>query len=112
MSSDSPGSRRGLNTMKTHWRLAISVAPLAMLLAGCGTALPLKWYVRRGPAYNETMPTVDRIGLVVDAAISYDRVGTNDNFNIEDSLAAIKNMSNEARSDLKAKGYEVAFLDS
>jgi len=39
-------------------------------------------------------------------------VGTNDNFNIEDSLAAIKNMINETQSDLKAKGYEVAFLES
>jgi len=99
--------------MKTNWRLAIGIAPLAMLLlAGCGTALPVKWYVRRGPAYNDTMPTVDRIGLVVDAAVSYDRVGTNNNFNIEDSLAAIKNLINETQSDLKAKGYEVAFLES
>ena len=91
--------------------MAIGIAPLAMLLlTGCGTALPDKWYVRRGPAYNNTMPTVDRIGLVVDAAVNYDRVGTNDSFKIEDSLAAIKNMSNETQSDLKTKGYEVAFL--
>ena len=98
--------------MKNKILSLITGGALAALLTGCGTMPPpTKWYVRRGPTYNQTMPTVDRVGVVVDAAIAYDRVDTN-YFVIEDSLLAISNLIREATANLKAKGYEIAFVES
>ena len=97
--------------MKRELVLTAVTCALALLLTGCGTVPPTKWFVRRGPTYNATMPTVDRVGVFVDAAIAYDRVDTN-YFVIEDSLLAISNLVREAAADLKAKGYEVAFVEA
>jgi hypothetical protein len=57
------------------------------------------------------MPSVDRLGLLVDVAVAYDRVSTR-YFNVADSLAAITNLVHEGQADLTAKGYEVAFVES
>jgi hypothetical protein len=81
-----------------------------LLVTGCATGpvLPNKTYVRVGPDYNMTMPTVGRLGLLVDAAITYDEVGS-EFFDIEDSRSAIANLAQETRTDLTSKGYELAF---
>jgi hypothetical protein len=88
------------------------VLTLALAFTGCGTPPPpTKWFVRRGPTYQTTMPSVERIGVMVDAAIAYDQVDTNF-FVIEDSLVAISNIIREATGDLKRKGYALAFVES
>ncbi len=97
--------------MKKEIVLNAALCALALLVTACGTVPPNKWFVRRGPTYNVTMPTVDRVGVFVDTAITYDRVGTN-YIVIEDSLLAISNLVREAAADLKRKGYEVAFVEA
>src|SRR4051794_7306287 len=82
-----------------------------LFLAGCVTVQPTNSYVRRGPTYSSAMPAVDRIGVLVDAAIAYDRVSTN-YFDLEDSLAAITNLVREAEPALKAKGFQVVFIEA
>jgi hypothetical protein len=107
--SHSPGE--ALFSMKSNWTLALCAA-VTVIITGCGSPQPpAKWFVRRGPTYNHSMPSVDRVGVLVDAAIIYDRVGTN-YINLEDSRAAITNMIREATADLRSKKYEVAFVES
>jgi hypothetical protein len=103
----------GMN-MKNHKAKPILIGILSLsvfLTAGCSTALPNKTFVRRGTSYRQTMPAVDRAGLLVDGLVAYDRTGSR-YYDIEDSLTAISNLTREAESELKAKGYELAFVEA
>lgn len=103
---------RSINTMKPRLLLTGLIAAVLIIVTGCGTPPPpTKWFVRRGPTYHHTMPSVDRIGVMVDAAVAYDQVATNF-FVIDDSLAAMSNIIREATADLKRKGFEIAFVES
>jgi hypothetical protein len=83
---------------------------LPLLVAGC-TYQPAKDSVRYGANYKEQMPTVDRAGLFVDGL-----VGTEDfaskHFDIRDSATAITWSAREAQSALRAKGYDIAFVEA
>ncbi len=83
---------------------------LAVTVAGCASR-PTSAFVRRGPTYNAIKPAVDRVGLLVDATVAYDRVSTN-YFDIEDSMVAISNLVHEAQAALNAKGYEVVCVQA
>jgi hypothetical protein len=91
-------------------KLSLAVAVFATFLAGCETTYPNKAFVRRGPNYRASMPEVDRLGVFIDAAVLYDRVSTN-YYDIEDSQAAIANLSQETEADLRAKNYDIAQVD-
>ena len=62
------------------YRFAVLTAGLmSVLLSGCITAPPPpRGYVRVGSSYESAMPQVRRIGVITDAAVRYDRSGTND----------------------------------
>src|ERR1043166_7463738 len=81
-----------------------------LLLVGCaGGPAPRPPFVRTGPSYGSTIGMVDRVGLLSDTLILYDRSGTNKTFCVEDSVLACTNMLLDARQHLQKKGYQVAF---
>src|SRR5690349_18628325 len=95
------------------YRFAVLTAGLmSVLLSGCITAPPPpRGYVRVGSSYESAMPQVRRIGVITDAAVRYDRSGTNDYFCVEDSFAGLTNIITEAVAHLQGKGYEIAFAE-
>jgi hypothetical protein len=99
-------------TTKTKYlALNLALCAMAVLLAGCRTVQPVKTFVRCGPNYKDAMPAVDRVGVLVDAVVAYDRV-TSTYVTIEDSQLAITQLARETEADLKAKGYQVAFVEA
>jgi hypothetical protein len=82
----------------------------ALLLAGCaGGPAPRPPFVRTGPTYGTTIRAVDRVGLLSDMLILYDRSGADKPFSVEDSVFACTNMLMDARRHLEKKGYQTAF---
>jgi hypothetical protein len=96
--------------MKQRFLQIIAIPVLAIMAGGCA-AYPTKAFVRCGPAYTTEMPTVDRVGLLVDAAVAYDRVGST-YYDVQDSETAISSLAQETEADLKTKGYDVAFVET
>lgn len=93
-----------------RWSVVTGMGLAALVLSGCITAPPpTRSYVRPGPNHETLLPQVKRMGVITDAAVRYDRSGTNDYFCIEDSLAALTNIVSEAVNHLQSKGYEIAF---
>ena len=95
------------------YRFAVLAAGLmSILLSGCISAPPpTRGYVRVGSSYESAMPQVRRVGVITDAAVRYDRSGTNDYFCVEDSFAGLTNIIAEAVAHLQSKGYEIAFAE-
>lgn len=94
-------------SLGSAWTLLL----LMFLGAGCDSDRPIKYFVRTGPTYATTMPTVDEVGLLVDATVQYDRGYTN-YLDLDDSRAAISNIVHETRKNLELKGYRIAFVES
>lgn len=81
---------------------------LLLVLSSCATT-PTKQFVRTGSSYEKNMPQVKNIGLISDACIIRDAVGSEDYYSIEDSKIAGKFMLDSARNYLEGKGYQVEF---
>lgn len=99
-----------MKSIKPTLPCAISLS--IFLISGCATTnVPNKTFVRKGPDYADSMPRVDRVGLLVDGTVAYDGIGSR-YFDIEDSRGAIENLTRAAQADLTAKGYDVAFVEA
>jgi hypothetical protein len=79
---------------------------------GCASVDRSDVFVRRGADYATQIRMVERVGVMVDALVRYDRNGTNDFFVLEDSRLAITNLLEQAQLALSANGYEVAFAEA
>jgi nucleotide-binding universal stress UspA family protein len=99
-----------MKTMK--FQIVSHFAILSLLLAsGCATPPPTANYIRKGKSFSKTMPQVNRVAVLVDATVAYDRVGEKDYFVLEDSKVAAQNILEDAVSSLQAKGYKVVFSE-
>jgi hypothetical protein len=100
-------------TMKT-WKSRISpglfVALMSLLIAGCGYQPP-KEAVRYGVDYKAQKPAIDRIGLFVDGLVGIEDFASR-HFAVRDSAAAITWSARETEAALKAKGYDIAFVEA
>lgn len=100
---------KGTFMSTTKLLFSLSVCPI-LFLCGCATE-PVKWYIRTGPTYSGAIASVDRVGVISDAAVIYDRTTDKDWYSLEDSMVASSNMLFAARRFLEKKGYQVAFTE-
>lgn len=90
-----------------------ALVPLILLagLVGC-SALPDRQAVRYDATYDQAMPSVDRVGLLVDGLVAYDQLGTSKYVDLRDSVSAIDILKLQAETAIRDKGYQIASLDS
>lgn len=93
---------------RAHALSRLLILCCTLVFAGCASQ-PAKHFIRTGPSYGSSIGTVDRVGLLSDTLVLYDRSGTNNTFSLEDSILACTNMLLDARQHLQKKGYQVVF---
>jgi hypothetical protein len=106
---DKVGRNSFLNPVTNLWRASLAALAACVLLAGCASTLPVKTLVRQSPGYDAA--NIDRVGVFVDAAISYDAISAK-YVDIADSRMAIASLSEKTKSALAQKGYAADLIEA
>jgi hypothetical protein len=101
--------------MMSKGRLPTWVLSLAMLVAlgGCGvpTKPPVRDYVRVTPSFHGPLDHAQSIGLITDAVITFDSVGSR-YITLDDSRTVASSVLADARHFVESKGYQVKFAET